>query len=142
MDGAHQAVYGRLKALSLPPNSRATGVDGRGTWGSSDPLRSPYSDVLTSGCNHTRNFPDLAHGSPGVDGRGTEEALGTTRSPPPVGATTRDWQWSVCRDMIRGGSNGLRAHFTRATCPAHHHIGLPAAAAGTDEPGAPIEHLR
>jgi hypothetical protein len=21
----------------------------------------------------------------------------------------------VCRDMIRGGSNGLRAHFTRAT---------------------------
>ena len=22
------------------------------------------------------------------------------------------------RDMIRGGSNGLRAHFTRATCPS------------------------
>jgi hypothetical protein len=25
-------------------------------------------------------------------------------------------------DMIRGGSKGPRAHFTRATCPAHHHI--------------------
>jgi hypothetical protein len=27
----------------------------------------------------------------------------------------RDEQWTVCRDMIRRGSNELRAHFTRAT---------------------------
>jgi len=30
-------------------------------------------------------------------------------------ATTRDEQWTVCQDMIHGGSKGLRAHFTRAT---------------------------
>ena len=42
--------------------------------------------------------------------------MATTKSPS-VDATTRDEQWTVCRDMIRGGSNGLRAHFTRATCP-------------------------
>jgi hypothetical protein len=35
--------------------------------------------------------------------------------------------------MIRGGSNGLRAHFT-------HHMGLPAAALAADKPGVPIEH--
>jgi len=33
--------------------------------------------------------------------------LGTTRSPP-AGATTRDEQWTVCGDMIRGGSKGPR----------------------------------
>jgi hypothetical protein len=56
-----------------------------------------------------------------VAGRGHWEALGPL-GPPSVGAITRDEQWTVCRDMIRGGSNGLRAHFTRATCPTHHHI--------------------
>jgi hypothetical protein len=48
-----------------------------------------------------------------VDGEGTEGTLKTTKSPS-VGATTGDEQWTVCRDMIRGGSNGLPAHFTRA----------------------------
>jgi hypothetical protein len=36
--------------------------------------------------------------------------------------------------MIRGGSEGLRAHFTRATISAP-----PAAAFGTGQPGTPIE---
>jgi hypothetical protein len=44
--------------------------------------------------------------------------------------------------MIRGGSNGLRAHFTRATAPAHQHIDLPVAAFGADQPLAPIENGR
>src|SRR5260370_3305370 len=48
-----------------------------------------------------------------VDGKAFEGHWGPLC--PPVGATTRDEQWTVCRDMIRGGSNGLRAHFTRAT---------------------------
>jgi hypothetical protein len=49
-----------------------------------------------------------------VDGEGNERHWGPP-DPPSVGATTRDEQWTVCRDMIRGGSNGLRAHFTRPT---------------------------
>ena len=48
-----------------------------------------------------------------VDGRAFEGHWGPL-SPPSVGATTRDEQWTVCRDMIRGCSNGLRVHFTRA----------------------------
>jgi hypothetical protein len=44
--------------------------------------------------------------------------------------------------MIRGGSKGLRVHFTRATCPALHHIDLPAAAMRSDQPIAPIEDRR
>ena len=52
-----------------------------------------------------------------VDGRAFEGHWGPL-SPPSVGATTRDEQWTVCRDMIRGGSNGPRAHFTRATISA------------------------
>jgi hypothetical protein len=41
--------------------------------------------------------------------------LGTTRSPLGWRNNERCEQWTVCPDMIRGGSNGLRAHFTRAT---------------------------
>jgi hypothetical protein len=51
-----------------------------------------------------------------VDGRTFEGHWGPP-SPPSVGATTRDEQLTVCPDMRSGGSNGLRAHFTRATCP-------------------------
>src|ERR1700732_3412778 len=52
-----------------------------------------------------------------VDGRAFEGHWGPL-SPPSVGATTRDEQWTLCRDMIRGSSKGLRAHFTRATISA------------------------
>jgi hypothetical protein len=67
---------------------------------------------------------------------GLRGTLGTTKSPP-VGATTRDEQWTVCRDMIRSGSNGLPAHFTRATISTCR---LPQR--GADQPLAPIEHGR
>jgi hypothetical protein len=53
-------------------------------------------------------------------------------SPHSVGATTRDEQWTVCRDMIRGGRKGPRAHFTRATISSCR---LP-------HPLAPFEHRR
>jgi hypothetical protein len=42
---------------------------------------------------------------------------------------------TVCRDMIRGGSNGLRAHFTRATISAYRLLQR-----GADQPLAPVEH--
>jgi hypothetical protein len=56
-------------------------------------------------------------GGDALDGRAFEGHWGPL-CPPSVGATTRDEQWSVCRDMIRGGSKGPRAHFTRATISA------------------------
>jgi hypothetical protein len=85
----------------------------------------------------TRDFPIPTHSSLWWTGGGIGTHWGPL-SPPSVGATTRDEQWTVCRDMMRGSSNGLRAHFTRAT--AHHQIDLPAAAGAREQPLAPIEH--
>jgi hypothetical protein len=74
----------------------------------SNPLRSPYGHVLTT----WKAFPPLTGHWTGREG--IERHWGPP-DPPSVGATTRDEQWTVCPDMIRGGSNGLRPHFTRAT---------------------------
>src|ERR1700730_14442839 len=48
-----------------------------------------------------------------VDGRAFEGYWGPL-SPPSVGATTRDEQWTLGRDRMRGSSKGLRVHYIRA----------------------------
>jgi hypothetical protein len=56
----------------------------------------------------------------GGGGRPRDRRLARPRGCGVVGCLQPRWPHpgqSVCRDMIRGGSNGLRAHFTRATCP-------------------------
>jgi hypothetical protein len=59
----------------------------------------------------------------------------------PVGATTRDEQWTVCRDMIRGGSNGcgrislaLPAPLTSVSTSDCHSENRPAARANRGRP--------
>jgi hypothetical protein len=80
-------------------------------------------------------------GGHALDGRTPGRDWGPL-GPASVGATTRDEQWTVCRDMICGGSKGPRAHFTRATCPCSP----PYRAAGCrvrNRPAlVPIEHGR
>jgi hypothetical protein len=64
-------------------------------------------------------------GGHALDGRAFEGHWGPLC--PPFGAPTRDEQWTVCRDMIRGGSNGMRRISLALLAPAHRHIDLPAA---------------
>jgi len=69
------------------------------------------SDVTASMGVVVRNFPVRTHGS--LEGTGGVIGRHWGLLGPPSGRN-RDEQWTVCRDMIRGCNNGLRAHFTRA----------------------------